>query len=289
MEVDRCRDLRVWFPAYVTDGGEPKTAERIRLHLAGGCAACAGEIDRLDAAFYALGLVFKPVPPGEGASEAMAKAIVRRHQEAPEEPILFAEHNPTRLAWWLVALFAVALLAAAFWGRGQRERLEDASLALRSAQIQTREVIDDYRQLQERAAGTSSLLDSLTNPRVTTHDLGGIGGARARLFVDLERPALTLTVVGLQPGPDEQLAVYWQQGDAWSLLGPLERRIAEGGGGRVFELPSGASLPARFALSREAPGELPSRPSVPLVQGALEAPPGRTDGARTPEEAPGSP
>ncbi len=289
MEVDRCCDLRVHFAAYVTDAGEPKLAERIRLHLAGGCVACAREIDELDAAFYALGRVFAPMAAGEGATEAMAAAITRRHQEAPEEPILFAEHNESRLAWWLVVLFAVALLAAAFWGRAERETLQSANLTLHAAQVQTREVIDDYRQLQERAGGTAALLDALTNPRITSHDVAGEGGARARAFVDLEKPSLTLTVVGLRPGAEEQLAVYWQQGDAWSLLGPLERRIAEGGGGRLYELPPGASLPARFALSREALGELPAQPSSPLVQGGLVDPLARTERARPPEEVPGSP
>ncbi len=289
MEVDRCCDLREHFAAYVTDAGEPKLAERIRLHLAGGCVACAGEIDELDAAFYTLGRVFAAVAPGEGSTDAMAAAITRRHQEAPEEPILFAEHNENRLAWWLVALFAVALLAAAFWGRGEQEKLHSVNLTLHAAQVQTREVIDDYRQLQERAGGTAALLDALTNPRVTTHDVAGDGGTRVRAFVDLEKPALTLTVVGLKPGAEEQLAVYWQQGEAWRLLGPLERRIAEGGGGRLYGLPPGASLPARFALSQEALGELPAQPTKALVQGELVVPVARNERARPPEEVPGSP
>ena len=53
MEIDRCRDLRPHLAAFVSEGGDPHLAARIRFHLEGGCASCATEIHELDAAFCA--------------------------------------------------------------------------------------------------------------------------------------------------------------------------------------------------------------------------------------------
>lgn len=259
MEIDRCTDLRPSFPAFVTDGADATIEARIREHLSLGCAACATEIARLDAAFYALPLALQPAPFLEGGAEAMLAAITRQPQEQPEVPILFPEGRPLRLAWTVALLCALALAAAAVWGRGQRSILQNAEARATSELRQTQRVLGELRELQAAHDGARSLLDQLTDPSTLVVSLVG-EGASARAFVALTPRTLLFTTPGLPTEQSWELVLA--RGDEVTVLGPVEARIVEHGGGRQYPLPDALELPVELQL-RGADGGI-------LLRGLLE-------------------
>jgi hypothetical protein len=249
MEIDRCQDLRGHFCAFVTDSIDATVEARIREHLSMGCASCAQEIGRLDAAFYTLPRAQPPVPFLEGGAEAMVAAIIRRPQEQPETPILFPEGRPLRVAWTVAFFFALALVAAAVWGRGQGETVENALLKAASESRQTRRVVDDYRSLQSSHAAARALLDQLSDAETLVVEMRGEAGT-ARAFVSLEAKSVLFTTSGLAEDPAYRLRMM--RGDSGTVLGPLEPKIADGGGGRQYDLPESSSWPAVLELINAA-------------------------------------
>ncbi len=239
MEVDRCQDLRPHFPEFVTDGLDATVEARIREHLSLGCAACAVEIGRLDAAFYSLPADLPPEPFLEGGAEAMLAAIVRQPQERPETPILFPEGKPLRVAWTVAFLFAVALGAAAFWGRGMQGDLLDAVQRAAAEGQQTRQVVGEYRELQDAHGAARAMLQQLTDTQTTVVELVG-SGPPSRAFVAAEAGTLLFTTPGLPAGESYSLVLV--SGATVTELAPLEPRIAESGGGRQVPLPEGVVL-----------------------------------------------
>lgn len=238
MEVDRCRDLRDHFPAFVTDALDPTIQARIREHLSLGCATCARDIGRLDEAFYALPGDLPPQGFLVGGAEAMVKAISRKPQEQPEEPILFPDGKPLRVAWTTAALFALALGAAAVWGRGMLDDVERAKHSVVAQQRQTRSVIDDYRSLEGAHDQLRGMLDSLTSADTRVVELAGEGTGRAFVSSD----AVLLSFGPLPTGAAYEVALGEQ------VLGPIEARLAEAGGGRRYPLPANTDLTAAVVV-----------------------------------------
>ncbi len=261
MEVDRCRDLRPHFPAFVTDGGDATVQARIREHLSLGCAACAAEIGRLDAAFYSLPASLPPQPVLEGGTDAMVAALARRPQEQPETPILFPDGRPLRVAWTVAFLMALALAAAAVWGRGQQDAVRSATLSGAADARQVRQVVQEYRQLQEAHDGARAMLEQLTDPATQVVSLTG-AASTSRAFVALDAGTLLFTTTGLPAEPAWTLVLV--AGDDVLELGPLEPRIAESGGGRQYPLPEGLALPQELQL-RAGDGRV-------VLRGTVEAP-----------------
>lgn len=261
MEIDRCRDLRASFPAFVTDSVDATVEARIREHLSLGCAVCAAEIGRLDTAFYALPRALRPEPFLEGGAEAMLSAITRQPQEQPEVPILFPDGRPLRVAWTVALLCALALGAAAVWGRGQQSAVFDAEQRAAAEMRQTRRVLGEFGELQAAHDGARTLLDRLTDPTTQVVELiGELGSARA--FVAAEPRTLLFTTPGLPTGQTYELVIAF--GGAATPLGPIEPKIAQSGGGRQYELPPGLESPSELQV-RRADGGI-------VLRGPLELP-----------------
>lgn len=264
MELDRCRDLRPSFPGFVV-GTNPKAIDlRIQVHLSEGCATCAVQLEELQDAFHSIPLAAGPQPLLEGAADLMARNVAATPQAEQIVPIQYPETNERRLGLTLLILFGIALAAAAFWGRTQLDEVHDARVTLQSERARTREAVGQYRELQARAQRVDMLLDAVTNPRISSHDLRpGASGARARAFVDAETGSLTLSVTAL-PGP-APFTLQWGVDDLWTDIGTLPNAAATRGGAQSFPLPEGAALPAALRILDASQGV--------IIQGPLEPPP----------------
>ncbi|MEE2830640.1 MAG: hypothetical protein VX498_15740 [Myxococcota bacterium] len=161
MELDRCEDLRSFYPAFVRGELDPSTTLRIQKHLGDVCASCAAEIEELHSAFQAIPLADGPVPLPEGSADALVARLSKQAQEEAETPIVFRESNEGRLAWTLVLLAMAALIAVGFWGRNMDRQLQQADDVRRASEVQTRKVVDDYRVLQQRARAVVQELEQL--------------------------------------------------------------------------------------------------------------------------------
>lgn len=263
MEVDRCTDLRPLFPAYACGLLDTPGCLRIQLHLKDGCAPCAARIDRLQHAFQAVPLAFPPQPLPPNSVQAVVGAVGRLPQELREEPIVFVDENPARLAKVLLVLFALALFAAGFWGRAQVGHLAEARGDAEAARRQSRSVREELRHMEGQQQALRSLLDGVVSPAVSVLELAGPGGA-GRAFVSPEG-FLTLSLGPVTPG-EGQLVLWWQDGESWTALG----RVPERGGGQRFATPAGASSPS-VVISRHAEAE-PTGPGEPLLSGGASVP-----------------
>lgn len=268
MEIDRCEDLRAYFVAWLTGQASKEVELRIRLHLAEGCGACSGELQALYEAFHAVPLAYPPQPLLEGSVPLLTRKIAAMPQESREVPIVYPESPGQRLAWVLVALFAVALAVAGFWGRGHVARLEQARERLAFQESQARRSAGQYHDLRERAGRIEARVAMLSDPRITGHDLpSGEGGMRLRAFVGMEDGTVALVAAGLQaPPPGRRLLAWWGNGGAWTLLGEMESPPETW---TTFDLPAGAALPSRIALSSSASDESPPPPSDVILEGTL--------------------
>ena len=248
METDRCRDLREHLVAWMTGTASKQVELRVKLHLGEGCAACARELEALYEAFHAVPLGHPPQPLPEGSVPGLAGKIGACPQEVREVPIVYPETDGGRLAWVLVFLFGVALVAAALWGRHQVRELDQATSRVAFEEARTRQVSGDFHDLRERAGRVEAHLEALTDPRITSHDFPpGPGGARLRAFVGLEQGMLTLAMTDFPaPADGQRQLVWWHQGEAWILVGEVPA-------GRLrvvtLELPEGASLPSRLQVT----------------------------------------
>ena len=247
MELDRCRDLRPSFVAYVVKTADRAMELRIETHLSHGCASCAGKLEELQEAFQTVPLAAGPQPLLDGAADLMAKNVGATPQIEQIIPIVYPDTNERRLLLTLVILFGVALAAGAFWGRTQLETVHDAKVLLQTERARTRQAVGQYRDLQARAQRVDAHLDAVTNPRITSHDLRpGLNDSRARAFVDAEGGSLTLSVTAL-PGPTP-FVVQWGAEEAWTDLGPLPDAASTRGGALSLPLPEGATLPASLRI-----------------------------------------
>jgi len=265
MELDRCRDLRPQYPAYVVGTTDKNVELRIQQHLGDGCASCAGELEGLQEAFQAVPLATGPQPLLDGAAGLLARNIAGTPQAVQIEPIVYPETNERRLLITLLILFGFALGAAAFWGRAQLEELDDARTLVALERVRTRDAVAQYRQLEGRAQRIETMLDAVSDPRVSSHDLRpGAGGARARAFVDGDARSLALSVTELTG--EAPFVVQWVAADDASTdLGALPDAAATRGGAVSFALPEGATLPARLRIV-DAAGAV-------AIEGPLEPPP----------------
>lgn len=161
MELDRCGDIKHHLPAFVTGDLDPGTSLRVQRHLGDVCAACAVEIEVLNAAFQRIPLAQAAVPLPEGALDVLAQKIGSEPQREREVPIVFRDTNEGKLAWTLVLLAMAALIAVGFWGRTVDRELTAAQAATRAAEVQTRRVVDDYRSLDQRARSIHDELEGL--------------------------------------------------------------------------------------------------------------------------------
>lgn len=161
MELDRCVDIKEHLPAFVTGDLDPNTTLRVQRHLGDACAPCAVQIEELHAAFQRVPLVHAPVSLPEGSVDALVERIGNQPQQEREVPIVFRETNEGKLAWTLVLLAMAALIAVGFWGRSADSELRTAQSAARAAQVQTRRVVDDYRNLDEKLVRIATELDAI--------------------------------------------------------------------------------------------------------------------------------
>jgi hypothetical protein len=161
MELDRCRDIEGYLPAFVTGDLSPSLTLRVQKHLGDTCASCAGRIERLNDAFQRLPLTVQPCPLPEGSLDLLVEKIGDQPQEQREEPIVFRETNEGRLAWTLVFLAMAALIAVGFWGRWTESEIESAHRAKEAADRQTRQVVENYRSLELRARALAAELEKV--------------------------------------------------------------------------------------------------------------------------------
>jgi hypothetical protein len=161
MELDRCGDIKHHLPAFVTGDLDPNTTLRVQRHLGDVCAACAVEIETLNAAFQRIPLAQAEIPLPEGAVDVLVRKIGGEPQQEREVPIVFRETNEGKLAWTLVLLAMAALIAVGFWARTVDRELKAAESATRAAEVQTRRVVDDYRSLDQKARSIHDELEAL--------------------------------------------------------------------------------------------------------------------------------
>ena len=161
MELDRCVDIKDDLPAFVTGDLDSNTTLRVQRHLGDACAACAVKIEELHAAFQRIPLAQVPVSLPEGSVDALVERIGNQPQQERDVPIVFRETNEGKLAWTLVLLAMAALIAVGFWGRSADRDLQAAEAATRAAQVQTRRVVDDYRNLDEKLVRIAAELDAV--------------------------------------------------------------------------------------------------------------------------------
>jgi hypothetical protein len=129
----------------------------------------------------------------------------------------------------------------------------------------TRDVVSEYRVLQGRSERVDGLLDAVTNPRISSHDLpAGRQGARVRAFVDLDARSLILSITAL-PG-EGPFTVQWRTDpEPWIDLGQVADPSAVAGGAFPLPLPEGLNLPAALRIVDAA--------STVVIEGPLEPPP----------------
>jgi hypothetical protein len=161
MELDRCVDIKEHLPAFVTGDLDPNTTLRIQRHLGDACAPCAVKIEGLHAAFQRIPLAHVPVSLPEGSIDALVDRIGKQPQQERDVPIVFRDTNEGKLAWTLVLLAMAALISVGFWGRSTDRELRSAQSAARAAQVQTRRVVDEYRNLDEKLVQIAGELDAL--------------------------------------------------------------------------------------------------------------------------------
>jgi hypothetical protein len=265
MEMDRCRDLREHLVAWMAGTASKEVELRVRLHLSDGCAGCARELEALYEAFHAVPLASPPQPLPEGSVPLLVKKIAAQPQEVREVPIVYPETDGRRLAWVLVFLFGVALVAAAVWGRHQVRELDEAAGRVAFEEAQTRRVSGEFHDLRSRAGRIEAHLLALTDPQTSSHDFHpGKDDARLRAFVRLDRGMLVLAFADIPaPAEGQQHVVWWLQGDAWTQVGVVP---ADRTGGITFPLPEGATLPTRLQVTTETPsGPPPERPMGEVV------------------------
>jgi len=167
MELDRCRDIEGYLPAFVTGDLSPSLTLRVQKHLGDTCASCAGRIESLNEAFQRLPLTVQSCPLPEGSLDLLVEKISEQPQEQREEPIVFRDTNEGRLAWTLVLLAVAALIAVGFWGRWAESEMEDARRAKDAADRQTRQVIENYRSLELRARALAAEVENLKKEPIT--------------------------------------------------------------------------------------------------------------------------
>ena len=271
MEVDRCQDLQPFqalFVAGLVDSGQ---ALRLQMHLAEGCHSCAAEIARLEAAFHAIPQASSPIEIDQQVLASIVEEVTAEPQERAEPVIVYAATNERRLLWALVLMCLVMVGAVAQWGAGRQSALTEAEQGRHLAQVRTGQAEAGYQRVQ-------GLLDQLTNPRVTTHDLSagppGKSSAKARVFVDLGGRSLTIRSVGLGPEvPGVIYAVWWREGDREELVGEIDPVIVARASVARFQLPAWAALPATLLLSMESSQRKPdaARAGKLVLEGALIA------------------
>lgn len=274
MEQDRCRDLSDHLPAFVTGDLPPDLTLRIQKHLGDVCASCSSRIERLHDAFQRIPLASAPCPLPEGSIDALLKKIGAEPQEEREVPIVFRETNEGKLAWSLVLFATAALIAVGFWARSMDQRLGEAESLRQASDLQTRRVVNDYRDLEAKARSLESHLDAVTDPRVLTSDLTSLGTeGHVRAFIDPTAHRVIVTLAGLPTsGPEQQYAVWWGAKGSWTLLGRIDKRREAAGGARTYSLPEGQAGAGTLRVSLESTaGEPPSQPSAALFETSTTA------------------
>ncbi len=264
MEGDRCRDLRSNYAAYAAGLTDGLINERIQLHLGDGCPGCAFEIEELMEAFHAvpLGLAVQPFSTERAA--ALVETAKTTRQEEVETPILFPESNQLRLWQVLTTLAAVAVVAAAIWGRTQaldaQHLRSDAARAGQRSGLAT----DEASELRDQVSTLSTTLESAADPHARVLDLSGAVPGRA--FLDVEGSTLVLSVDPLGPPGAGRLHHVWLLGAGEpDLLSALPPAWSVQGGQVAVRLPEQVARDAGVLITLEATGAVPSEPSDEVV------------------------
>ncbi len=263
MEGDRCRDLQSSYPAYAAGLTDGLLNERIHLHLGDGCPACAFEIEELMEAFHAvpLGLAVEPFPAER--AEAMVALAKSQGQEQVETPILFPQTNQLRLWIVLTALAAVAVVAAAIWGRGQAKDAERLRIEAGRAQQRSGMAVDDSARMRAQLDSLARTLDSASDPLATVIDLKGEMPGRA--FVDAEGNTLVLSLDPLgSPGAGRLHHVWLLDGDP-ALITALPPGYSVEGGQIALRLPEGVAGEASVLITLESAATTPTEPGGKVV------------------------
>lgn len=264
MEGDRCRDLQPHYPAYATGLTDGLLNERIHLHLGDGCPGCAIEIEELMEAFHAvpLGLTVEPMPP-ERIAAVVALAKTTRQEEV-ETPILFPETNQLRLWYVLTALAAVAVVAAALWGRAQSADADRLQFDAQMAEARGAEAVKIADLMEGKLEGLAATLESAADPLALVLDL--LGDVPGRAFLDVEGGGMVLSVDPLgAPGAGRLHHVWLLDDGEPALLGKLPPGYSVEGGQIRMPLPESTGDDVKLLVTLEAGDVVPTVPGGKVV------------------------
>jgi hypothetical protein len=254
MEIDRCRDLQTELGRYATGLADERLSMRVQLHLAEGCAPCAGRLEELTVRFHLAALRGGPAAPPAELEESLLVAASGCEQEAIEPLVLYPETSERALLWTLVALSLLMVAAVAFWGSGQVSRsatLQSRALAMERAASISVEQLGTLRSVVRR----------VTDPRLPVTDLSGSGAGyepvRARLVYDLGRGELWLRLHALpKPSTDQVYALWLGEPGEEQLVGSLLAQIVESGSTSHFVVAAGLVAPFRLSLRLQTRSDL---------------------------------
>jgi anti-sigma-K factor RskA len=260
-------------PAYALGALEGDELRELERHLAAGCPDCERELALWQGDLEALAESVEPVQP----SETTRRRILRltggtAGREAADPGPSARSDRPARserpFTRWL-GLAAAALLLFSVWSGVRAARLSGEIERLGAERDRlTREQATLGEQLslaRDQARRTSESLTLVTDPKVRTIQLAGLGpapGASGRTFVDPRRgradfyasalPALT---------PDKTYELWWFQGGKPVAAGTFEVGPDGRGSLRVENAPADTEA---WAVTVEPHGGVP-QPTGPIV------------------------
>jgi anti-sigma-K factor RskA len=210
MNCSECQDL---IASYALDALTGDERERVRAHLATGCAQCTAEWKAMQATVGQLPLLLDSVAPPAGAKSRLMERVragrgtddSRMH---PTGPSMRTRSRSRRWAEPLVAAAAAAAIATAvFWVKIDRQQTQIASLSDAVSRQEAR--VDQLQASLEREGDTIRLFASPGVQLVSLQGSGDQAGAKARVFLDKDRKAFHLYASGLKPLAGSKVYELW--------------------------------------------------------------------------------